>query len=305
MTGNPYKSCTLCPFSCGADRTAGKTGRCGSDDKMRIARIAPHLWEEPCLSGQGIEEPIKGSGTVFFTGCPLHCVYCQNYKISCRETSAGREYTGAELARAMTELQSTGVHNINLVTASHFLPTVITAIKQAKKNGLVIPIVYNCSGYESERSVTELAGLIDIFLPDIKYFSSRLASLYSHAPDYPEIAFKAVKLMQSITGNPVFDDAGFLRSGTMVRHLILPGSDADSRKIIDRLFSDYGKSGVALSLMSQYTPMPGVPFPELTERLPKNAYLRTVAHAQKLGFDHLYTQEGESASESFIPDFEL
>lgn len=303
MTANPYKECTLCPFACKADRTKGNAGRCGAGDKMRIARIAPHLWEEPCLSGQGIEFPVKGSGTVFFTGCSLHCVYCQNSAITRFAAAAGREYSETELAQSMLALQKTGVHNINLVTATHFLPSVIGAVSLAKSSGLQIPVVYNCSGYETEKSLSALNGIVDIFLPDVKYYSNRLAGLYSHASNYPEIAFKAVKLMQSITGSPVFDKNGFLLSGTIVRHLILPGSDRDSRKITDRLFSDFGKSGIVLSLMSQYTPMPGIPFPELTEHLPFSAYLRTVEHAQKLGFEYLYTQDGESASESFIPEF--
>ena len=296
MAENPYKRCTLCPISCGTDRTVGNTGRCGSGDKMKIARIAPHMWEEPCISGQ------KGSGTVFFTGCSLHCVYCQNSKISSRNTSLGTEYTEKQLAEAMLCLQERGVHNINLVTASHFLPSVIKTLKIAKKQGLKIPVVYNCSGYETPQAVSSLSGLIDIFMPDIKYFSSRLSLLYSGVQDYPEIAFNAIKLMRSISGSPVFEN-GLMLSGTLVRHLILPGSDADSRKIITRLFSEYGKDDIALSLMSQYTPMPNVKFPELTERLPKNAYLRTVAHAQKLGFSYLYTQNGDSAKESFIPEF--
>ncbi len=300
---NPYSACTLCPFECKADRVSGKLGRCGVGSVMRIARISPHLWEEPCLSGQGIEEPAKGSGTVFFVGCPLHCVYCQNSKISKTGSALGREYTPSELADEMLKLQSLGVHNINFVTPTHFSPDIIESVKLAKQRGLDIPIVYNCSGYESASAIRSLKGTVDIFLPDFKYFSDRLATQYSLTPKYFEICKIAIKEMQNITGSPEFDSNGFLKRGTVVRHLVLPGSDADSRKIISALYDDFCSDGIILSLMSQYTPMPDAPYPELSERLPKSAYLRVVAHAQALGFKYIYTQSGESASESFIPEF--
>ncbi len=270
---------------------------------MRIARISPHLWEEPCLSGQGLEEPIKGSGTIFFVGCPLHCVYCQNSKISQSCSRLGQEYTPSELADEMLRLQSAGVHNINFVTPTHFSPSVIESIKLAKIRGLSIPVVYNCSGYESISTVRSLKDNIDIFLPDFKYFSENLAKQYSNAPNYFSICRAAINEMQRISGKPIFDQNGFLKRGTVVRHLILPGSDADSRKIISSLYKDFGSDGIILSLMSQYTPMPNVPYPELNELLPNSAYLRVVEHAEKLGFRYIYTQSGESASESFIPEF--
>ncbi len=305
MTGNPYSSCRLCPFECNADRSSGKLGRCGMTDKMRIARIAPHLWEEPCLSGQGLEEPIKGSGTVFFVGCPMHCVFCQNAKISVKVSALGVEYTVSELADQLIYLQAKGVHNINFVTPTHFSTDVIKAVRLARTNGLNIPIVYNCSGYETVDAIRSLKETVDIFLPDFKYFSSALSAQYSGAPDYFSVCSNAVREMQKITGTPIFDKDGFLLRGTAVRHLVLPGSDLDSRKIVSHLYEIFGSDGIILSLMSQYTPMDGVPFPELTERLPKSAYLRVVDHAQCLGFKYLYTQVGDAASESFIPIFSV
>ena len=273
---------------------------------MRVARIAPHYWEEPFLSGQGIEEPIRGSGTVFFCGCNLGCVYCQNYKISRGNTEnigIGREYTVSELADEFLRLEERGVHNINLVTAAHFLPSVAESIELSRLRGLKIPTVYNSSGYEKIESLKILNGLIDIYLPDIKYFSVNSASDYSFAPDYPEIARAALFEMCRQTGKPRFDGDGFLSRGTAVRHLILPGCDGDSLNIVKWLKDNFGEDGISLSLMNQYTPVVETKFPELSERLPRNAYLRVIEQAQSLGFKYLFTQDNGTASESFIPDF--
>lgn len=270
---------------------------------MRIARIAPHYWEEPCLSGQGKEDPIKGSGTVFFVGCSLRCIFCQNSKISRGGDDIGKVYSAEELADKLLRLEESGVHNINLVTATHYAPSVVRAVELARGLGLTLPIVYNCSGYEAPETLDMLNGIIDIYMPDLKYLSSRLSELYSKAPDYPEVCKTAVRIMQSQTGRPVFDENGFMTRGTLVRHLVLPGSDLDSRRIVSYLHETYGSDGIALSLMSQYTPVRELPFPELNEKLPKSAYLRVVGHAQALGFKYLYTQDGESADESFIPEF--
>ncbi len=270
---------------------------------MRIARIAPHLWEEPCLSGQGMEEPIKGSGTVFFVGCSLHCVYCQNSKISEQHSRLGREYTPLQLTDELLKLQSLGVHNINFVTPTHFSPSIIESVRLAKARGLKIPIAYNCSGYESASAIRSLNGTVDIFLPDFKYFSKLLAKQYSNAPDYFSVCCDAICEMYKITGKPIFDQNGFLLKGTLVRHLILPGSDSDSRKIVSYLNEKYGYDGIILSLMSQYTPTKKTGFPELSEKLSRSAYLRVVEHAQSLDFKYLYTQLEDSASESFIPEF--
>lgn len=269
-----------------------------------MALAYPHLWEEPCLSGQGLEDPVKGSGTVFFTGCSLGCVFCQNAKISRKGSNAGRIVSERALADEFLRLEALGVHNINLVTAAHFAPTVIKAIETARVLGLKLPFVYNSSGYESEKTLEMLNGYIDIYMPDLKYFSERLARLYSNAPGYRDVCLNAIKIMYKQCGEPHFDENGYMLSGVIVRHLVLPGSDADSRKVISLLHESFGEDGVALSVMSQYTPMPDMPYPELTERLPKSAYLRVVSHAQGLGFKYLYTQEGEAASESFIPGFE-
>lgn len=298
-----YSPCLLCPFECGADRVGGRLGRCGMGAQMRIARIAPHYWEEPCLSGQGIEADVKGSGTVFFVGCALGCVFCQNSKISARNSQLGTIYDENELANEFLRLQDIGVHNINLVTASHFAPSVIKTIEIARAKGLTLPIVYNCSGYESLQTLKMLNGCVDIYMPDFKFYSSALSRDYARCENYREVAFEAIKEMQRQTGKPVFDENRFMQSGTLVRHLILPGSDADSRKIVELLHGEFDSDGIALSLMSQYTPRDDLPFVELTEKLPFAAYLRVIERAQALGFTYLYTQSGESADESFIPQF--
>ncbi|MBR2474903.1 MAG: radical SAM protein [Clostridia bacterium] len=300
---NPYSPCALCPFECGVDRLGGVLGRCGCDGNMRVARIAPHYWEEPCLSGQGIESDVKGSGTVFFVGCSLGCVFCQNRRISERGSSLGKVYTESELADEFLRLEALGVHNVNLVTASHFAPSVAKAISIARARGLTIPTVYNCSGYERLETLKMLCGLIDVYMPDFKFYSSLLSTQYAKAPDYNDVCENAIREMQRQTGKPVFNADGFMTSGTLVRHLVLPGSDADSRRIISLLRENFGTDGIALSIMSQYTPQPDIPFPELAEKLSPAAYLRVVERAQELGFKYLYTQSGESADESFIPEF--
>ena len=303
--GNVYSSCNLCPRECGANRYNG-FGFCGSSAEMRVARIAPHLWAEPFLSGQGLEEPIRGSGTVFFCGCNLGCIYCQNYKISrpsANGITLGTPYTVSELADQFLRLESEGVHNINLVTAGHYAPTVAEVIALARSRGLSIPTVYNTSSYEKVNTLKLLDGLIDIYLPDIKYFSQKMAFDYSHASDYPEIARVAVIEMQRQTGKPRFDKNGFMLSGTAIRHLILPGCDADSSGIVEWVHEKFGSDSVCLSLMNQYTPVVETPFPELSEILSRSAYLRVIEKAQRLGFEHLYTQADGTASESFIPEF--
>lgn len=302
-----YTECTLCPRECKVNRSE-RNGFCGSGTVMKVARIAPHLWEEPFLSGQGLESPVCGSGTVFFCGCNLGCVYCQNYKISrfsdkCE--NIGRSYTPSELADEFLRLETNGVHNINLVTAGHFAPSIAETLETARSRGLIIPIVYNTSSYEKVSTLKLLDGLIDIYLPDIKYFSKKLASDYSRAADYPNIARAAVAEMYRQTGKPRFDKKGFMLSGTVIRHLVLPGSDGDSAKVIEWIYQTFGSDGIGLSLMNQYTPVAETPFPELSEKLPKAAYLRVIEKAQRLGFKYLFTQADGTASESFIPEFTL
>lgn len=303
-----YAECRICPRECGVDRTA-ESGYCGCGCDMRIARIAPHLWEEPFLSGIGLEETVKGSGAVFFCGCNLGCVYCQNHRISRipahTRTSVGRIYTPSELADELLRLEQMGVHNIDLITAAHYLPSVAETIELARLRGLCVPVVYNTGGYEKVSSLKLLRGLVDIYLPDMKYISTVYSSDYSNASDYAEVAKAAIWEMYSQTGEPRFDESGFMLSGTAVRHLVLPGCDADSVRVVDWLYGEFGSDGVTLSIMDQYTPIPELAegFPELTEKLPRRAYLRVVEHAQALGFRYLYTQGDGAASESYIPDF--
>lgn len=311
-----YNKCCLCPRDCGVNRKTAN-GYCGCGSVMRVARIAPHYWEEPFLSGMGLEYPVRGSGAVFFCGCSLGCVYCQNYRISRPKNymeTVSAEHSGKaklpgwdiapkELAFELLKLEENGVHNINFVTPSQYLPSVIRTIEFAKSLGLTVPIVYNTSGYEKVEALKLLKGLIDIYLPDMKYYSAKYASDYSNAPDYPEKAIAAIEEMYRQTGKPRFDTKGFMLSGTTVRHLVLPGCDADSAKVLELLYDRFASDGVTVSLMNQYTPITESHFPELTERLPQRAYLRTVERAQKLGFKYLYTQDEGTASESFIPDF--
>ena len=220
---NPLEQCNLCPRKCGVNRVAGKTGYCGMSAEVTVARASLHMWEEPCISGN------NGSGTVFFTGCPLKCVYCQNRKIAIGST--GERISVERLANIFLELQEKGAHNINLVTPTHYVPQIVEALKLAKKNGLHIPIVYNTGSYENIETIQSLEGLVDIYLPDCKYFDSELASHYSNAPDYFEVASAAIREMVRQVGKPFFEGT-LMRRGVIVRHMILPGHTKDSRNII-------------------------------------------------------------------------
>ncbi len=289
-----YENCTLCPRNCGVDRKKA-TGYCGASDVMRIARIAPHYWEEPCLSGD------CGSGAVFFSHCSLRCIYCQNASIA---SGLGREVSVRELSEKMLLLQERGCHNINLVTASHYVPSVIEAVKMSKKAGLSIPVVYNCSGYEKKETVRMLKDTIDIFLPDFKYSLADVAKKYSNAENYPEIAAEAINEMINTARPLSFDEKGLLKSGVIVRVLALPGEEENTKgilKTVKRLWN--GK--VVVSLMSQYTPMPDIEnkCPELSRRLTSEEYEELTGYVKGLRLDNVYFQEGQSASESFIPDF--
>ena len=289
-------ACVLCPRNCTADRRKSK-GYCGAGNTIKIARAALHYWEEPCISGK------NGSGAVFFTGCPLRCVYCQNHYISTGES--GIEINEERLTEIFFELKEQGAENINLVTADHFLPGVISAIGSARSRGFDLPFIYNCSGYEKTESLKMLEGLIDVYLPDFKYMDPDLALRYSNAPDYPETAKAAVAEM--IRQQPVktLDSRGIIKNGVIVRHLLLPGHVLDSRKVIRYLFETYGNT-VTLSLMNQYTPMPQVKekFPELMRKVKRSEYRKLVDFALDLGVEEAYIQEGGTAAESFIPDFD-
>lgn len=295
---NEYMSdCTLCPRSCHADRLSGQTGFCGQTAELTAARAALHFWEEPCISGS------SGSGTVFFSGCNLQCVFCQNHDIALGKN--GRKISVERLGEIFLELQAQGAANINLVTPSHFIPQICFALGQAKQNGLHIPIVYNSSGYESTVSLRLLEGLIDIYLPDMKYFSPETAAKYSHAGDYFEKASAAIAEMFRQTGRPAFDDeSGMMRSGVIVRHLLLPGQSADSKKILRYLHNTY-HNDIYVSIMNQYTPLSHVDaFPELNREISSHEYQKILDFADKIGIEQGYIQEGGTAAESFIPPFD-
>lgn len=287
--------CYLCPRMCGADRENGQIGVCGADNNIKIARAAPHMWEEPCISGT------NGSGTVFFSHCNLKCVFCQNYSIS--TSGNGKIITQNELADTFLRLEAMGVHNINLVTPTHYITHIIGAIDTAKAHGLSLPIVYNTSSYENVNSLKLLDGYIDIYLPDLKYFSDKYAIKYSHAPKYFEIASKAISEMYRQTGVPKFGTDGLMKKGTIVRHLMMPHLLFDSKKIIDYLYKTY-KDDIFISIMSQYTPLENAKdYPELSTRISAEYYNCLTNYAAELGIVNAFVQDGESASESFIPPF--
>ena len=290
--------CRLCPRECNVDRTKGEIGYCGESNDLRVARAALHMWEEPCISGE------TGSGTVFFTGCPLKCIFCQNNTIA--DGSVGKSISTERLAEIFLELQKEGACNINLVTATHFVPQIIAALKLAKAKGLSIPVVYNCGGYEKVETIRLLDGLIDIYLPDLKYYSPKLSTRYSNAPDYFEKASAAISEMVRQTGTPIFDEAtGLMKRGVIVRHLLLPGRLADSKKIMSYLYHTY-KNDIYVSIMSQYTPMGTFPdMPELNRRVSHKEYNTLVDYCLELGIENGFIQEGEVALESFIPPFDL
>ena len=292
-----YKNCRLCPRACGADRTAGKTGFCGMSASLYVSRASLHMWEEPPISGE------RGSGTVFFAGCPLGCVFCQNAEIS--HEKHGKEISTERLAEIFLELQEKGAHNINLVTATHYTPHVTEALDIAKRSGLNIPVVYNCGGYESVETLRMLRGYVDIYLPDFKYMSPELAAKYSLCKGYPERAKEALSEMIAQTGAPVFDESGMLLRGTVVRHLVLPGCVKDSIDVIKYLHETYGND-IYISIMSQYTPSERLRarFPELARKLTKYEYGKVVRFATEIGVEKGFTQYGEAAAESFIPSFD-
>ena len=288
------RRCSLCPRQCLADREQ-TTGYCGVKNTLRVARAALHFWEEPCISGE------EGSGAVFFTGCNLRCVFCQNYHIARAEQ--GKEISGERLSEIFLELQEQKANNINLVTATHYVPQVIEALEEAKKQGLKIPVVYNCSGYESVETLRLLEGLVDIYLPDFKYMDPARAKKYSHAEDYPAVARAALAEMVRQQPKAEFDHRGIMKKGIIVRHLMLPGGIKDSKAVVQYLYETYGDQ-IYLSLMNQYTPLPQVAdYPELTRKLKKFEYDRLVDYAISLGVTNGFIQEGETAEESFIPAF--
>ncbi len=290
------EGCRLCPRECNVDRVHGERGYCKMPSEPYVARAALHRWEEPCISGT------EGSGTVFFAGCTLRCVFCQNYRIA--EGKVGKKVSIQRLAEIFLELQEQGAHNINLVTAGHFLPAVVQALCLAKEQGLGIPVVYNTGGYEKVETLKKLEGLVDIWLPDYKYRSPSLARQYSFAQDYPVRAAEALEEMMRQSKEMVFDERGMMKKGVIVRHLVLPGCVSDSKDVLEYLFDTFGNR-ILVSLMSQYTPLLHVAaYPELNRRVTEEEYQEVVDYARFLGMTQVYIQEGECASESFIPAFD-
>ena len=297
-----YAPCTLCPRACHVDRTAGQKGRCHVDAQIRVARAALHMWEEPCLSGR------SGSGAVFFSGCALGCIFCQN-----RASAAGKAglvISEARLSEIFLELQEKGANNINLVTAGHYVPQVIRALACAKSQGLRIPIVYNSSGYEKAETLRQLEGLIDIYLPDLKYLTPELAAAYSHAPDYPQYAMEAISEMVRQQPQAEFmpedrtEASPIMRRGVIVRHLLLPGHVREAKKVVGYLHETYGDQ-IYISMMNQYTPMSEkFADPNLNRRVTKREYERLLDYAAEIGVENGFYQEGATADESFIPEFD-
>ena len=284
--------CTLCPRNCGAERTAESgAGVCRMGTQPKIARAALHMWEEPCISGT------RGSGAVFFSGCGLRCVFCQNEAIS--QQGEGKIVTPARLAEIFRELEAQGAHNINLVTAAHFVPAVLEVLSLYRPN---IPIVYNSSGYESIETLRMLSGVVDIYLPDYKYIDPNMAAMLSGARDYPEVAFAAIAEMIRQTGAPVYDENGMMQRGTLIRHLVLPGLTGDSMKILTRIRDEF--PGIPVSLMGQYTPCGrALSMPGMDRKIKKKEYARVLAHMEAIGLDG-YRQELGSADGAFIPSFD-
>ena len=290
--------CTLCPRQCHAARGQGQKGFCGQGIRLRAARAALHYWEEPCISGE------VGSGAVFFSGCTLNCVYCQNHNIS--DGTTGKVISTERLTEIFLELQEQKAWNINLVTAGHFLPAVMKAVCKAKEQGLVIPIVYNTSGYEEADTIRSLEGLVDIYLPDLKYLDASLAERYSGAKDYPVKAKRALAEMVRQCPKPVFDGEQ-MKTGVIVRHLVLPGRVKEAKDVIHYLYRTYGDQ-IYISILNQYTSVDSLDtlhYPELGRRVTEEEYDAVVDDAIAIGVENGFIQEGDTAEESYIPAFDI
>jgi len=304
--------CTLCPRECGADRTAesrSKTGAglaegrraepagfCGGGPSVKLARAELHYWEEPCISGS------NGSGAVFFSGCPLKCRFCQNYRIS--DGNFGAEITTRRLSEIFLELQQKGAHNINLVSPTHYVPWITEALDMVKGK-LYIPVVYNSGGYESVSTIRLLEGYIDVYMPDLKYMSPYMSNRYSSAPDYFERASEAIPEMYRQTGPVVFDEHGILRRGLIVRHLVIPGGVSDSVSLFNWLYKAIPAENILVSVMSQFTPCHRSPeYPEINRRVTPSEYETIAETVRRYGFRG-YFQEADSAREEYTPPFDL
>ena len=290
------ENCTLCPRECKVNRLEGMRGYCGMDSRIRVARAALHMWEEPCISGK------KGSGAVFFSGCGLRCCFCQNRDIAIGDS--GKEITLSRLADIFLELEQKGAANLNLVTGAHYVPQIISALEIAKEKGFGLPVVYNSSGYEKVETLRMLDGYVDVYLPDMKYVDGRLAASFSHAEDYPRRAGAAIAEMVRQTGACQFEQEGYIRKGTIVRHLILPGHTKNSLAVLEYLHKTYGND-IFISVMNQYTPVwKQEKYPELNRKVTRREYEKVLNYAVELGIENGYFQEGETAKESFIPKFD-
>ena len=290
---NLYKKCVLCPRKCMVNRYINK-GFCNLSNEIKVALAKPFFYEEPPISGS------NGSGTIFFSGCNLKCCFCQNMEIS--KFNKGKIVSIKRLAEIMIELQDKHVHNINLVTPTMYIPSIIKAIKKAKKMGLNIPIVYNSSGYENVEAIKLLNGLVDVYLPDFKYYDDNSAIKYSKASDYVENVKLVINEMVKQTGPCIFDKNGLIKKGTIIRHLLLPGMKEDTKKIINYLYTTY-HDDIYLSIMNQYTHNKYVDFKELKEPVKENDYNEIIDYAINLGINNAFCQVGGTVSESFIPEF--
>lgn len=293
---NKYENCLLCPRKCGINRRTGQTGVCGVSSEIKVARAALHYWEEPCISGK------RGSGAVFFSGCSLHCVFCQNREIS--DGKEGKVISKERLSDIFMELAGKGANNINLVTPGQYIPDIVWAVNDAKSRGMKLPIIYNTSGYENVTELKLLEGIVDVYLPDFKYMDSTLSAMYSRAKDYPSVAKQALSEMVRQQPDVVIDDAtGLIQKGVIVRQLLLPGHVNDAKAVLKYLYDTY-HDHVYISMMSQFTPIALKDYPEINRTVTKREYERLVDYALEIGITNAFIQEGDVAKDSFIPAFD-
>lgn len=293
---NKYENCLLCPKKCGINRRTGQTGVCGVSSEIKVARAALHYWEEPCISGK------RGSGAVFFSGCSLHCVFCQNREIS--DGKEGKVISKERLSDIFMELADKGANNINLVTPGQYIPDIVWVVNDAKSRGMKLPIIYNTSGYENVTELKLLEGIVDVYLPDFKYMDSTLSAMYSRAKDYPSVAKQALSEMVRQQPDVVIDDAtGLIQKGVIVRQLLLPGHVNDAKAVLKYLYDTY-HDHVYISMMSQFTPIALKDYPEINRTVTKREYERLVNYALEIGITNAFIQEGDVAKDSFIPAFD-
>lgn len=293
---NKYENCLLCPRKCGINRSTGQTGVCGVSSEIKVARAALHYWEEPCISGK------RGSGAVFFSGCSLHCVFCQNREIS--DGKAGKVISKERLSDIFMELADKGANNINLVTPGQYIPDIVWAVNDAKSRGMKLPIIYNTSGYENVTELKLLEGIVDVYLPDFKYMDSTLSARYSRAKDYPSVAKQALSEMVRQQPDVVIDDStGLIQKGVIVRQLLLPGHVNDAKAVLKYLYDTY-HDHVYISMMSQFTPIALKDYPEINRTVTRREYERLVDYALEIGITNAFIQEGDVAKDSFIPAFD-